>query len=59
MSLNIFFTISCILLDAHIVQFGTNFDNHLEIHLTYRKKVNQFTPYMYSITYKNILVYIR
>jgi hypothetical protein len=26
-----------ILLDAHAVQYGINFDNSIEIHLTYRK----------------------
>jgi hypothetical protein len=26
-----------ILLDAHVVQYGINFDNSVEIHLTYRK----------------------
>jgi hypothetical protein len=26
-----------ILLDAHAVQYGINFDNSVEIHLTYRK----------------------
>jgi hypothetical protein len=26
-----------ILLNAHIVQFEINFDNHIEIHFTYRK----------------------
>jgi hypothetical protein len=26
-----------ILIDAHAVQYGINFDNNLEIHLTYRK----------------------
>jgi hypothetical protein len=26
-----------ILLDAHIVQYGINFDNSIEIHLIYRK----------------------
>jgi hypothetical protein len=29
--------IFCILLDAHAVQYGINFDNSIEIHLTYRK----------------------
>jgi hypothetical protein len=27
----------CIILDAHAVQYGINFDNSVEIHLTYRK----------------------
>jgi hypothetical protein len=26
-----------ILLDAHAVQYGINFDNNVEIHLTYKK----------------------
>jgi hypothetical protein len=26
-----------ILLDTHAVQYGINFDNNVEIHLTYRK----------------------
>jgi hypothetical protein len=26
-----------ILLDAHAVQYGINFDNNVQIHLTYRK----------------------
>jgi hypothetical protein len=26
-----------ILLDEHIVQYGNNFDNSVEIHFTYRK----------------------
>jgi hypothetical protein len=26
-----------ILLDAHAVNYGINFDNNIEIHLTYRK----------------------
>jgi hypothetical protein len=26
-----------ILLDAHVVQYGINFDTSIEIHLTYRK----------------------
>jgi hypothetical protein len=29
--------IFCILLDAHAVQYGIDFDNSVEIHLTYRK----------------------
>jgi hypothetical protein len=32
-----FSTIFDILLDAHAVQYGINFDNNVEIHLTYRK----------------------
>jgi hypothetical protein len=32
-----FFAIFRILLDAHTVQYGINFDNSVEIHLTYRK----------------------
>jgi hypothetical protein len=32
-----FSTIFCILLDAHVIQYGINFDNSVEIHLTYRK----------------------
>jgi hypothetical protein len=32
-----FSTIFYILLDAHAVQYGINFDNSVEIHLTYRK----------------------
>jgi hypothetical protein len=27
----------CILLDAHTIQYGINFDNSVETHLTYRK----------------------
>jgi hypothetical protein len=34
----IFFAIFGILLNAHVVQFGNNFDNHVEMHLTYRKR---------------------
>jgi hypothetical protein len=26
-----------IVLDSHAIQFGINFDNNIEIHLTYRK----------------------
>jgi hypothetical protein len=26
-----------ILLNGHVIQFGIKFDNHVEIHLTYRK----------------------
>jgi hypothetical protein len=33
----IFSAIFCILLDAHVVQYGINFDNNVEIHLTHRK----------------------
>jgi hypothetical protein len=33
----IFSAIFCILLDAHAVQYGINFNNIVEIHLTYRK----------------------
>jgi hypothetical protein len=29
--------IFCILLEAHVVQCGINFDNSVEIYLTYRK----------------------
>jgi hypothetical protein len=32
-----FSTIFHILLDAHTIQYGINFDNCVEIHLTYRK----------------------
>jgi hypothetical protein len=32
-----FSTIFRILLDAHAFQYGINFDNNTEIHLTYRK----------------------
>jgi hypothetical protein len=32
-----FSTIFRILLDAHAVQYGINFDNNIEIYLTYRK----------------------
>jgi len=32
-----FCAILCILLDGHLVQFIIKFDNHVEIHLTYRK----------------------
>jgi hypothetical protein len=32
-----FFAIFHILLYAHAVQYGINFDNNIEIHLTYRK----------------------
>jgi hypothetical protein len=32
-----FSAIFCILLDAHAVQYGINFDNSIEIQLTYRK----------------------
>jgi hypothetical protein len=32
-----FSTIFHILLDAHAVQYGINFDNNVEIHLTYKK----------------------
>jgi hypothetical protein len=32
-----FSVISGILLDAHTVQYRINFDNSVEIHLTYRK----------------------
>jgi hypothetical protein len=32
-----FSTSFCILLDAHEVQYGINFDKSVEIHLTYRK----------------------
>ena len=32
-----FCAILCILLDGHLVQFRIKFDNHVEIHLTYRK----------------------
>jgi hypothetical protein len=34
----IFFVIFCILLDAHVVQSRINFDNIIEIHLTYLKQ---------------------
>jgi hypothetical protein len=37
MSLVVIFCIFCILLDAHAVQYEINFDNNVEIHLTYRK----------------------
>jgi hypothetical protein len=38
MSLDVIFpAIFHILLDAHAVQYGINFDNSVEIHLTYRK----------------------
>jgi hypothetical protein len=33
----IFFAISRTLLHTHVVQYGINFDNSVEIHLTYRK----------------------
>jgi hypothetical protein len=33
----IFSAIFHILLDAHAVQYGINFDNNVETHLTYRK----------------------
>jgi hypothetical protein len=33
----IFSAIFGILLDAHGVQYGINFDNNIEIHLTYTK----------------------
>jgi hypothetical protein len=29
--------IFCILLNAHVVQYGINFDDSVEIHFTYRK----------------------
>jgi hypothetical protein len=32
-----FSVIFCILLDAHAVQYGINFDNNVEIYLTYKK----------------------
>jgi hypothetical protein len=32
-----FSALFCILLDAHAVQYGINFYNTVEIHLTYRK----------------------
>jgi hypothetical protein len=32
-----FSAIFCILLYAHAIQYGINFDNNIEIHLTYRK----------------------
>jgi hypothetical protein len=32
-----FSTIFGILLDAHAVQYGIDFDNSIEFHLTYRK----------------------
>jgi hypothetical protein len=32
-----FSIIFAILLHAHAVQYGINFDNNVEIHLTYRK----------------------
>jgi hypothetical protein len=32
-----FFAIFGILLDAHVVQYGINFNNSITIHLTYRK----------------------
>jgi hypothetical protein len=32
-----FYVIFDILLDAHVVQYEMNFDNSVEIHLTYRK----------------------
>jgi hypothetical protein len=32
-----FWAIFGILLNTHVVQFGINFDNHVEIYLTYRK----------------------
>jgi hypothetical protein len=34
----IFFAIFRILLHAHAIQYGINFDNSVEIHLTYRKE---------------------
>jgi hypothetical protein len=43
-----------ILLDAHAVQYGINFDNSVEIYLTYKKIVNQFQNFtnFYSTTYQ-------
>jgi hypothetical protein len=32
-----FYAIFYFLLDAHAVQYGINFDNSVETHLTYRK----------------------
>jgi hypothetical protein len=32
-----FSVIFCILLDTHAVQYGINFDNSIETHLTYKK----------------------
>jgi hypothetical protein len=32
-----FYAICFILLDAHAIQYGINFDNSVEIHLTYQK----------------------
>jgi hypothetical protein len=37
MSLVVISSIFCILLDAHAIQCGIDFDNIIEIHLTYRK----------------------
>jgi hypothetical protein len=36
-SYNFFFAILSILLDAHAIQYRINFDNSIEIHLTYIK----------------------
>ena len=61
-----FCAILCILLDGHLVQFRIKFDNHVEIHLTYRKKQISFKNFETSARHlicsvlhaKNILVYV-
>ena len=48
-----FCAIFCILLDGHLVQFRIKFDNHVEIHLTYRKNksVSKFLKLLQDILY--------
>ena len=49
-----FCAILCILLDGHLVQFRIKFDNHVEIHLTYRK--NKSIPK--NLKFVQVILYV-